>query len=52
MEAAKFDLNYIGLDGNIGCMGACITIRIILEMLFSLVAVHMTLCHYGCGVAQ
>lgn len=23
VEAAKYDLNYIGLDGNIGCMGAC-----------------------------
>lgn len=21
MEASKYDLNYIGLDGNIGCMG-------------------------------
>ena len=21
MEAAKYDLNYIGLSGNIGCMG-------------------------------
>jgi succinyl-CoA synthetase beta subunit len=23
VEAAKYDLNYIGLDGNIGCMGEC-----------------------------
>lgn len=23
VEASKYDLNYIGLDGNIGCMGAC-----------------------------
>ena len=22
VEASKYDLNYIGLDGNIGCMGA------------------------------
>ena len=23
VEASKYDLNYIGLDGNIGCMGGC-----------------------------
>lgn len=23
VEAAKYDLNYIGLSGNIGCMGKC-----------------------------
>ena len=24
VEAAKYNLNYIGLQGNIGCMGGCI----------------------------
>lgn len=23
VEASKYDLNYIGMDGNIACMGAC-----------------------------
>jgi hypothetical protein len=37
VEAGKYDLNYIGLDGNIGCMG-----------LFSLQRLSSVLAHRRC----
>ena len=36
VEAAKVHLNYIGLDGNIGCLGSCLVLFPSLTLGFSM----------------
>ena len=34
VEASKHNLNYIGMDGNIGCLGETATIAVVLYILY------------------